>query len=196
LKKENVIFIDIDGPLLPARQWYSKENSRIFREIGGNFDLIRSDFNLKKRIQFDPIAVQFFNAWAKLSGAKFVLATNWTLHTTIVELLELFLINGLEIKFHDDPITPKKYSSNRLQEIHFWLDNNLDCINNFIVVDDDYSLDPNHLKDIGGYFAEFSNHVIFVNYSNGLSINDFKVGAKILGIKDRKAKDYFFELPE
>lgn len=192
--KENIIFVDIDGPLLPARQWYVPENSRILQEVKGNTAEIQNSFELKKRIRFDPIAIAMFNTWVHFSKAKVVLSTNWVGHTSVPEILELCLINGMDIMLHTEPVTPKFLSSNRYREISSWVEDFSNYINNFIVWDDDYTVHPDNLKNgdpnsKGNLFAE---HVVWVDYNNGTSTENFKYGCNQLGIKERKVSAFLF----
>lgn len=184
--------MDIDGPLLPARQWFSTENSLVLRDAKNQTDVIKADFGLKKRIRFDPVAVHMFNAWQHLADAKFVLATNWVQHTTPLELLEIFLANGMNVTYHPEAVTPKKFTSWRCHEVLFWLEDNRESINNFIVVDDDNTLDPNQLKYLGDDFADLADHVVFVDYLQGLSIDNFRQGCQLLGVEDSQAEKYLF----
>lgn len=64
----NVIFIDIDGPLLPMRMWAAAENIRLLDErVIDRAPLLR----------FDPGCVGLLVRLCELSGAKLVLLSNW-----------------------------------------------------------------------------------------------------------------------
>jgi len=195
VEKSNVIFIDIDGPLLPARQWYAPENAQVLREIGGDVSKILFDFELKKRLRFDPVAVAMFNVWIEFSKAKCVFSTNWKMHTSAIELLELCLINGMNVELHSDPVTPSKFTPLRSHEINLWLSDNSESINNYIVVDDDYSMSPDILRSCPGPLADIAENVVFVDYYNGISTRNFHDACQILGIKKRKVDERLFGKP-
>lgn len=182
-KKRNIIFIDIDGPLLPTKQWMTKENAAVLAEGKGFLNTIAGDFALKRNIRFDPVAVWMFNMWAKYSNALGVLSTNWMNHTTIEEMEELFSLNGLNIELHRDPITPKKMSSYRCNEIQWWIDEYQKEIDLFIAVDDEWSMMPKQLATVGNdNYAFMGTRTVWVDDSTGMTRENFLLGCKLLKI--------------
>ena len=188
---KQVIFIDIDGPLLPDKQWFSKDNLDVLKEAEDNLLKITSNFNLKKQIRYDPIAVWMVNMLFKYSNAEAVISSTWIRHTSLDELKEIFELNGLNIKFHKDPITPKKFSSYRVHEIAWWLDDHPE-VTDFIILDDDYSLEPNKLSERVGVnddrtpFAHLIPGIVLINSSYGMIEKDFKKACSIFGIDYKK----------
>jgi hypothetical protein len=92
----------------------------------------------------------------------------------------------MNVELHLDPVTPTKFSSQRSQEINLWLTDNSESINKYIIVDDDYSVNPDYLNTCPGPLGDMAANVVFVDYRSGISTNNFHVGCQILGIKIRK----------
>lgn len=161
-----VIFLDIDGPLLPTRMWWHKTNQKLRRD---NTDLVRSDNLLN--IKLDPIAIEYFNYWVKFSGAKIVLATNWVYHKSVEQIAEMLRKNGMVFELHSNPITPKRFrGSHRMNEINQWLEDNEDT-DQWLIVDDD--IDYIYFdKEVEG------QHIINVNLDEGITNKQFFDGLK------------------
>lgn len=178
---KNIIFVDIDGPLLPPRFWLTPNNSAVMKEAG-SFSQLRSNFELRKRIQFDPVAVWMFNTWSKYSDAQCVISSNWDVFNTPDQLIEIFELNGLKLKYHKDIFTPKKMTSYRCNEVMWWIEKHQKNVDNYLVVDDDWSVNPKSLSALGDDFSELARHVVFADFENGLFEKDFEHGCKILNI--------------
>ena len=65
---EKVIFIDIDGVLLPLKEWKTPENAAILKTRPEGF---------MQHIRFNAEAVRLVVRLADLAGAKLVLSSNW-----------------------------------------------------------------------------------------------------------------------
>lgn len=194
MKKENIIFVDIDGPLLPFRQWHTYENAKVLKDAGGNIQNIIINWSLKERIRFDPVAVWMFNTWIMYSNVKIVLSTNWTEHTTTYKLSKLFDSNGLLFPlFRDDPVTPRKMAyTSRYTEIQMWLNHHEGEIGKYLIVDDDYTVQRDTLENISPDLDKFINSVVEVDYNEGLSVDNFYRGCNILDIDAKEIlKDRF-----
>ena len=177
----NYIFLDIDGCLLPGRSLLNKDNRKI----------TRATLRESKPV-FDPIAVTMFNLWAKYGKAKIVFSTNWEMMYSTDELKQIMEDNGLEFNYHDECATPKKMSSNRNHEIQWWLQENAKPGDKFIAVDDDTNCSTidtwvDTYSDLGllGKWIE-------VDFSNGISLQNFYDGCKALDIdmEDLDEKEY------
>lgn len=166
----NIVFVDIDGPLLPGKMHMFKENRT------------REKFATP---MFDPWAVRCFNVWTKYADAKAVLSTNWVWHWEVDQLIRVMEENGLELNWHEQPVTPKRFSSGtRFHEILNWLEDNTDIEDDrFIAVDDDTSCA--HIRNIideGHRDIYVAGDWIAVDYANGISMQNFEDGCKHLGI--------------
>lgn len=181
--KRNIIFIDVDGPLIPDRYWLSMPNVEVLAEAKGLMGVLRSNFEIKRKVKFDPVAVWMFNMWFKYSNAIGVLSTNWAQHTSVTEMKELFKLNGLDIQLHEDCITPKKLTSHRCNEIQWWLDAHQKEVLNYIAVDDDFYMNPKSLATTGSDdYAFMGTRTVYVDFDMGLTRQNFVHGCNLLGI--------------
>lgn len=160
----NIIFVDIDGPLIPQKFHYFSQNRKTGKD---------------NPPYFDPWAVRCFNLWVRYSNAKIVFCTNWAVNGyTADELKFIMQYNGLGFDYHEDCITPKKMSSSKGNEIHWWLRDHPECTN-FIAVEDDSTC---------GWLEEFTEDMpvtgkwINVDFANGISFENFRDGCDQLGI--------------
>lgn len=103
LLTERVIFLDIDGPMLPARAWVGRTESPGV-----------------PLIEWDPIAVAMIYALVNEVEAKLVLSSSWaTMGRT--EFDRHLVRNGLRADYlHDDWMTPRDLPT-RSKQVHAWL---------------------------------------------------------------------------
>lgn len=165
--KNKIIFLDIDGPLLPQKMHY----------FGKNRNLNKFDENYQTPV-FDPWGVRALNLWARYSKAQIVLCTHWLKTWDINTVKEIMQLNGLGLDYHIDCVTPKKMSSYKCNEIVWWLRDHPEC-ENFIVVEDDHSCEQieKMTRDL-----PVSGKWIKVDYANGISIENFHDGCVQLNI--------------
>lgn len=166
----NVIFVDIDGPLLPGKMHMFKEN----RKKGEPF----------ATPMFDPWAIRCFNVWTQYADAKAVLSTNWTHSWEVQKIKDVMAANGLMLDWHDEVLTPRRFSDHRAREILEWLEDNTDVEGDrFIAVDDDTTCSIlREVIDEGHRDIHILGDWIEVDYMNGLSWQNFEDGCKHLGI--------------
>ena len=164
-ENQTIIFVDIDGPLVPQKMHYFGQNRRAGKEPE-NYPM------------FDPWAVRVFNMWARYGKAKIVFCTHWTHSWSADELKDIMKHNGLGFDYHEDCVTPKRMSSEKGHEIHWWLKDHPECTN-FIIVEDDHSCAwvENFIKDM-----PVKGRWIQVDYSDGISMKNFMDGCEQLGI--------------
>ena len=195
IKMNKVIFVDIDGPLMPGKQWFDSKNSNMRKQLGDVWwKKINELEEFDELITFDPIAVNFFNLWARMSDAEFVMATNWARWISEERLRAIFDRNGFDVKrIHEDWRTMRRFTSNRIHEIGDWMVDHPEYTG--IIVDDDGDLkrykkwfnDPEYqeevlTKDDHDYWQERAK-LVAVDYTNGLTLDDFHFGCEGLGIK-------------
>jgi len=182
----NVIFVDIDGPLLPGKMHLMKQN----RKTGlGNPPI------------FDNFAVTAFNLWAKYGGAKIVFSTAWSHGYDNEQLKNIMEVNGLDFDYVSDDFlcTPKRMSSYRHDEILDWLERHGEQDMKFIAVDDDstcahinkyFDADDEDRDDriANSHLAKkmadlnVTGKWIEVDFTEGLTFRNFKDGCDALGI--------------
>lgn len=124
-----VIFLDIDGPMIPVRAMYLPQQT-----------LVAS--------VFDPCAVALLNRLLLFSEAKLVISSTWR-HKgkdPCVQVLEKNGINPAVLHEHWD--TPRKMSSTRTEEIRMWLDRHPE-VKHYVAIDDeqlDFELLPSAVQ--------------------------------------------------
>lgn len=115
--KNSVIFLDIDGPMIPGKARYLPNQTRLMS-------------------MFDPCASGMLNKLLVESEAKIVISSTWQSLglEACAELLEKNGIDGSQI--HSDWKTIRKMSSQRTQEILWWLDDHPE-VTNYVALDDE-----------------------------------------------------------
>jgi len=196
---DKVIFLDIDGPLLPAKQWFHPTNAELRREYGDSWwKEINKHPDFKDRVVMDPVAVEAFNLWQELGDAKIVLATNWRRWIDTDDIVYILERNGMRVNLHDDFKTPAKFTSNRMQEIGMWMDDNPDTTG--IIVDDDADLmryakwfnDPDVSNDLDMDSWQRKLKLVEVDYSNGITMKNMTAGNQWLGIEHDQVAERVF----
>lgn len=186
-----VIFLDIDGPLMPGRQWFDSRNSNMRKNLGDVWwKKINELEEFDELITFDPVAVQFFNLWQRLSGAKIVVASNWAQWISQDRLLKIFEVNGLSTDLHEDWRTERtRFDDSRMHQIGDWMYDHSEYTG--IIVDDDIDLcgrfnssnvqRKNQTKSSQiGWQDKLT--LVAVEYTNGLTLQNFKDGCTGLEI--------------
>lgn len=172
--KTPVIFIDIDGPFLPARMHYSNNASFIF-DLKQKW---KSSFETRKSIIFDPVMCYILNQWIKITNSRIVFSTDWTKSCSKNELAEIFDRNGVNnLSFHSNWKTTKNIDGySRADEIAHWLSHNKDSYSNYLILEDDNSVLNHPSID--------HSKVLLIDFLNGISWKQIFEGCEILGITD------------
>lgn len=88
---------------------------------------------------FDPVAVKEIQSILDKTKAKVVITDNW-FWTHEFNITRYWCIkNGLNIDFHENYITPKKMSSERINEVQWWIENNPED-NILCILDESYNM--------------------------------------------------------
>ena len=121
-------------------------------------------------------------------GLTYVISSTWATQFTQSEMQEVLRRTGLTFvadNMHADWSTPRKRSSERLQEIEWWLERNPQPGRPFLVLDDESSgesLRTSDLKDAG--------HVVLCEEWKGLVQDKFEEARRLIraqvAIKSRK----------
>ena len=174
---ETIIFVDIDGPLLPFRLHYHPQNIPIMTNPNKKYATGDDLFRLKKGLVFDPVMVHAINRWAEATEAKLVLSTAWAEQLSYEQMVEIFDRNGISTDcIHDQWMTPRNPTWDRGAEISHWLFNNLGKIANYMVIDDDISV-----MNAPGVKPE---KVLLIDLNNGLRYDQLWTGCEILGLTE------------
>ena len=114
---KKIIFLDIDGPMIPARAYFLPKQSFIVT-------------------QFDPCATGMLLHLIKLTNARIVMSSVHRMQGKD-HILKLFEQNGIPSKhLHRDWHTSLDQSLSRTEEIQSWLDDHQD-IDYYIAIDDE-----------------------------------------------------------
>lgn len=126
-----IVFLDFDGVLLPDSS--ALEQSQQGLTVNNYLD----------QVVFGAECVINLNHILEQTHAEIVLSTSWALGHPLSELatcLDRNNIDSSRIFEYEDPslynyMTPRKFSSNRAQEIAWWLEDHTD-ISNWVALDD------------------------------------------------------------
>lgn len=142
----NILFLDIDGIL------NNKQHFMMLKElpkVSGADTLNDADLFTMKR---DTNKMNFWCLKYILDNVpdlKIVISSSWRNYYSIEQFKELFTIYGLDGERIIDK-TPKKFSSERIHEIHMWQDDHKD-IKKWVALDDHeiYTLeDPDKQNEV------------------------------------------------
>jgi hypothetical protein len=112
-----VVFLDIDGPMIPVKAYHLAKQT-------------------KPASIFDPCATAMLLKMLEESGAKIVISSTWG-QLGKVKCKALLRKNGINPSYmHDDWITPRKFSSQRMHEIKWWLDDHPE-VTHYVALDDE-----------------------------------------------------------
>lgn len=165
----NVIFLDIDGPLIP-----------------GTNDSILELTQCTPYPIFDSSAVRYLRLLAEYSAAKIVFSTSWTLVYSYNELRGFMDFNDLELDWHDEYETPKKLTGQcrRHEEILAWLKKHHESIGSdrFLVIDDN-SLCQHIRQGIIDMDIPVKGDWVPVEYEIGFTYENFLQGCQVFGIE-------------
>ena len=175
LSGDVLLFLDFDGPLLPARMHYQEFNSTIMFDPEASW---QDDHKKKLKIRFDPVIMNVINGWVSQTDAKVVISSNWTKYATFQQICQILEVNGFKHtkSIHESWKTTKLKSWSRADEIANWLFNHSGTYSNYLIIDDDNSVlnDDRIRKD----------KVLLIDFYNGLQWNQIFEGCEILGITE------------
>ncbi len=172
---ETIIFVDIDGPLLPFRMHYHPQNISIMKNPNRQHWVGDDLFKMKRQLVFDPVMVHAINKWTEAAEAKIVMSTAWAEQFSYEQMVEIFDRNGIWTDcIHDQWMTPRNPTWDRGSEISHWLFHNLGKIKNYLIIDDDISV-----LDAPGVRPD---RVLLIDLNNGLRFDQLWTGCEILGL--------------
>jgi len=178
----NIIFVDIDGVLLPGKMHLFDRNRKAVEDFLG-----ASPNGIVP--YFDPVAVRMFQLWTQYSDAQLVFCTTWAFGDTrrVDFVKHIMKSNGLDFQYHPDSVTPRRRTSNKLHNVGMWIDDNGQPGDNYLVVDDDSSLHHINSSDTMFDWLQDSQRIsaIIPNYNDGLTWQHFKDGCTSLQIDNK-----------
>jgi hypothetical protein len=150
--KERIIFLDIDGPMIPLRCAYLPEQTRIMTV-------------------FDPVAVSLLNQLCKEQGWKIVLHTSWVRIQGGKRTKEHCILQGiLPEYFHEDSWCDEDVNW-RYTRIAKWLEDHPN-ITEYVILDDEPYQDDIYTKH--PHPEDLSEHLILIDYVEGLMYKHYR----------------------
>jgi hypothetical protein len=145
---DNIIFLDIDGVLLPFSAHNDPENIALKADCDRRRNELRHVnkdpfivYNL--RIPFSNSAVSLINSLAAELNAKIVINSDWYLYLSPDALLSKLAAEGIRKDyFHQDPIAERpRLTAGKLQCVEWWFEcyTGLNENHNYVVIDDSLS---------------------------------------------------------
>lgn len=143
-----IIFLDIDGVMLPERAYALPENVAEVKSAGS------MSFARPERVALHPEAVDALSQLgARHPEAKLVLCSSWRHNLGVAPTIACLTRHGVDQDFwHEDPacpwVPPTAYaaelgattSSSKAADILAWLNKHLGAISTWVVLDDDGDL--------------------------------------------------------
>jgi hypothetical protein len=130
-----IIFLDIDGVVCLSREWGSRMRKIKRWELEGGEGQPPVTIRLD---DFNKMAVDVLNDIILTSGADIVISSDWRLHATLDEMVDLFHRYGVikgPIDFTPELQTTTKHSDIRVDEINLWLSKHPE-ITKWVAIDD------------------------------------------------------------
>lgn len=207
---QNYLFIDIDGPLLPGKSHMFPENREFLHAF--NNGVKPPELFVETPPNFDEWGVRAHNLLAKYGNAKVVIVTNWRIWCDIETLQDLFIEQGLYFEYADRPSCIKRgMSSERYNDIAAHMEEYIEEDARCLIIDDFdlqalnlfYKLEgeegerspdeyhgPKHNDKQVGIVQNRSGTIehdirfkwLDVDYNNGLTVEQFKLGADFFGV--------------
>ena len=153
VSKLKIIFIDIDGPLIPARAYMLPK-----KHNHGPFVM-----------DFDPVAVSLLNHLAENCGWKFVIHSSWLRVWGPEATLEHCISEGLDKKhFYKDPLTDVTLHW-RYDRVARFLEQH-PYITDYVIIDDEEykpGIEFEHIKGL-------EDHLLLIDFDEGFLMKNFR----------------------
>lgn len=170
-----IIFLDIDGVLLPARARVLPEN---LRRLGSIVASVCSNAPRSERypVDFDPVAVALVNRLCELSDARIVIHSDWRRVSKRNWLHQHLIAQGiLPGHLHEHWFALMDgLSSTKAGDIHSWISKHRP--ESFVVIDD-------HPLDRFGV-EPLSERLVLVDGTEGFLLRDYAKALDLLETED------------
>lgn len=164
-----IIFVDIDGVLLPLKDWTTPENSPLLKTRPSGF---------MQHLRFNREAVTLLVRLADLAGAKLVLSSNWriTWGPDADAIMRKLVAEGLRADlWHEDWYLPVLgIGGRKFDEIADWISDHSPC--RALIIDDEEYTGPRLPAGVAG--------VIIVNEHEGYSFNEHPTACSFFGVEE------------
>ncbi|MCW8887226.1 MAG: HAD domain-containing protein [Motiliproteus sp.] len=127
-----ILFLDIDGVLLPGRALTTPQNAPLVAQLqrGARLKAIAED------LTFDTTCLANLRRIVSTTGCQLVVISTW--RKEVPDIIELLVRKGLERHwFHADPVAPFRMGSGKAHEVLFWLRGDRAETPDWLVLDDD-----------------------------------------------------------
>lgn len=152
-----VIFLDIDGPMIPGRARYIEGQTKVLSI-------------------FDPCAVGFLNNFCQAKGWRIVISSSWVRVFGEEKTYEHCLNQGLKAQYFH----PDKYCSGeinwRYTRIAKFLSDHPDITKYIILDDEPYCVDID-LRDslVSTHPEDMEDHLFLVDYNQGITFPEMEL---------------------
>jgi hypothetical protein len=132
MKKQKIIFLDMDGVTLPDISLITKKNQNILETLSVKLSEAKDgqeQLSVKKeymrKVELSKSVISLLNRACEITGAKIVLHTYWRRRLDPKEIKEKLIKSGLKRSFfHKDYSCSMKMTSEKIHDIYSWLNNN------------------------------------------------------------------------
>lgn len=151
---ERIIFLDLDGPMIPGRSYKMANQTR---------PLVMT---------FDPVAVSIINDVCKEHGYRIVLHSSWVRIYGGEKTYEHCISQGIEKGFFHSTKWTGENENWRYNRVAQWLEEHPD-VTEYVIIDDepyepDRSLEPAH------HPADMADHLMLVDFDDGLLMSHWR----------------------
>lgn len=123
MSQKKIVFLDIDGPLLPKKAFFTVQNQKVAKELSAIEDRRERHLYHANNIKFDECAIGLVNRLCEKGNAQVVVISNWRRNVGLNETVEILKKQGIkEEYFHKDPVCQiRGMSSNKIHDMYAWM---------------------------------------------------------------------------
>lgn len=185
MSKKKIVFLDIDGPLLPKKAFFTTHNQKIAKELSAIEDRREKLLYHANHIKFDECAVGLVNRLCEKGNAQIVVISNWRRNVGLNETVEILKNQGIkEEYFHEDPVCKiRGMSSNKVHDMYAWMgkhgmshedhDKSHELYQSPFVIIDDEGYQFNHYNSFG--------KCVTPSFDEGFGPREYRIALAMIG---------------